>query len=87
MNTKNTQDPWLGGQKQIKFPIPGWIVFLVKAPFRLLFGLLGATRSVNNPSLAMEEENKRYIGDAQYYQEVELYGRSDADFRVLNNIK
>ncbi len=66
MNTKNTQDPWLGGQKQIKFPVPGWIVFLVKAPFRLLFGLLGAAAVVSADHVDTSEESSVPKRDQSY---------------------
>ncbi len=48
MKMKESKDPWTEGQKQITFPIPGWLVFLVKAPFRLLFGLLATTGALDS---------------------------------------
>jgi len=50
MKMKESKDPWTEGQKQITFPIPGWLVFLVKAPFRLLAGLLATAGALDRTS-------------------------------------
>lgn len=84
MNMKDSKDPWTEGQKQITFSIPGWLVFLVKAPFRLLAGVLGAAGAVNSALGEDAPEVERHVGDAQYNQDVGIYGQSEALNRVLN---
>jgi len=87
MKMKKSNDPWLEGQDQITFPIPGWLLFLVKAPFRLLLGLLGAARAMNSAPGEEEQEAKRFVGDSQYYLDVDIYGESQAMYRATHNIK
>ena len=95
MNIEDSKDPWNQGQKQVSVKLPGWLsalTLIVKVPFRLVFGtiglLLGGARALNSQtSQFTDRDEKRKIGDAQYFQDVELYGRSEADFRVLNDIK
>lgn len=57
MKMKESKDPWTEGQKQITFPIPGWLVFLVKAPFRLLAGILGAAGALQIDTKETEVES------------------------------
>ena len=94
MKMKKSNDPWLEGQDQITFPIPGWIstlALIVKIPFRLVFGAiglaLGGARALSSESENRSTEVKRHLGDTQYYQDVDMYGESHAMYRATHNIK
>ncbi len=92
MKPHDNTDPWSQGQKQVHYSAPGWLsklTLVVTVPFRLVFGVIGlfigGARALDGALIAKDPEpTERFIGDAQYNQDVGIYGESEAMDRVLH---
>ncbi len=81
--SNSERDPWAEGQKDIN--APGWLAFLLLAPFRLLFGVLMTARATSI-AFSGTPETERQMFDDEYYEDVAGYGHDEAQSRALHNI-